>query len=108
PNRGRNAESVAPVGPRGRRQGRAGAPISPKHARCLGRTGVRSWVVSSPRTSAAPPMLHRIKKYPVAGGWFCELTTYTLATCSAWASGHFSAQTARRDSSARCRGDAYG
>jgi hypothetical protein len=38
----------------------------------------------------------------------CELKTCTLATCSAWASGHFSAQTARRDSSARCRGDAYG
>jgi hypothetical protein len=31
----------------------------------------------------------------------CELKTCTLATCSAWASGHFSAQTAGRDSSAR-------
>jgi hypothetical protein len=44
------------------------------------------------------------------GGWFLplpvELKTCTPATRSAWASGHFSAQTARRD--LRCRGDAYG
>ena len=63
--------------------------------------------LSHPR-ELRPPHASSYKKYPVAGGWFCELTTYTLATCSAWASGHFSAQTARRDSSARCRGDAYG
>src|SRR5262249_34149012 len=37
-----------------------------------------------------------------------ELKTCTPATRSALASGHFSAQTARRDSSARCRGNAYG
>jgi hypothetical protein len=28
----------------------------------------------------------------------CELKTCTLATCSAWASGHFPTQTVRRDS----------
>ena len=38
----------------------------------------------------------------------CELKTCTPATRSAWAFGHFSAQTARRDSSAGCRGSAYG
>jgi len=38
----------------------------------------------------------------------CELKTCTPATYSAWASGHFSAQTGRRGSSARCRGNAYG
>jgi hypothetical protein len=47
----------------------------------------------------------RQKKLPPRGmvsAPSCELTC-TPATCSAWASGHFSAQTARRDSSARCR-----
>jgi hypothetical protein len=53
----------------------------------------------------------RQKKLPSRGGWFrpsCELKTCTPATPSAWASGHFSAQTARRGSSARCSGNAYG
>jgi hypothetical protein len=60
------------------------------------------------------PLLDHLgqKKLPCRGEWFLplpvELKTCTPATCSAWASGHFSAQTARRDSSARCRGDAYG
>jgi hypothetical protein len=44
----------------------------------------------------------------MVSAFLCELKTCTLGSRSAWASGHFSAQTARRDSSARCRGDAYG
>jgi hypothetical protein len=46
----------------------------------------------------------RQKKLPSRGGRFrpsCELKTCTPATRSAWASGHFSGQTAGRDSSAR-------
>src|SRR5262245_13210971 len=43
--------------------------------------------------------LTRAKKYPAAGDAGHSLD---------WASGHFSAQTARRDSSARCRGNATG
>src|SRR5262249_56746346 len=52
PNRRLDAESAAPMGPRGRRQGRSRAPISPKHARRLGRTGGGGWI-GSPEPSSA-------------------------------------------------------
>jgi hypothetical protein len=54
--------------------------------------------------SATARLPARQKKLPSRGGWFrpsCELKTCTPATRSAWASGHFSGQTAGRDSSAR-------
>src|SRR5262249_18487143 len=53
PNRRLDAESLAPTGPRGRRQGRSRAPISPKHARRLGRTGGSGWI-----GSPEPPSVH--------------------------------------------------
>jgi hypothetical protein len=50
------------------------------------------WCISAPARLTAPQ-----KKLPSRGGWFrpsCELKMCTPATRSAWASGHFSGQTA--------------
>src|SRR5262249_22138894 len=52
PNRRLDAESLAPKGPRGRRQGRSRPPISPKHARRLGRAGGCGWI-GPPEPSSA-------------------------------------------------------
>jgi hypothetical protein len=57
-------------------------------------------------TRSDPP-----KKLPRRGGWFLPLPVLKDVYAGSplgLASGHFSAQTARRDSSARCRSNAYG
>jgi hypothetical protein len=70
------------------------------------------WVLKEKETKNIRSISDFIKKTTPArrmvSAFLCELKTCTLGSRSAWASGHFSAQTARRDSSARCRGDAYG
>src|SRR5215813_1407987 len=67
---------------------------------------------SRPRTSREGQVDEPDRKnYPPRGmvsAPSSELKTCTPAIRSAWASGHFSAQTARRDSSARRRDNVYG
>jgi hypothetical protein len=75
---------------------------SPRNSRPGGGAGIRR--EDSAENPLSPPQRKITPARGMVSALSCELKTCTLATCSAWASGHFSAQTARRDSAARCRG----
>jgi hypothetical protein len=75
---------------------------------CTENSVLIDYVIESPNVSGDDRSVLEIEKNTPQRGMVsvpsCELKTCTPATCSTWACGLFSAQTARRDSSARCRG----